>query len=1042
MFHCRTQFNKELQYFDEQLANRQSKLINNWVKKFSFWKEKGDSFRWDLFFKKICNKQMPNTQFKNIKAYLEKEKKKMKMPEKFLYHHSLKKTKCGKKFAVLIFEEYFNHLGIRDLLKSLHYRVDFAILFWYDFTFSIRNYTTNFNFQSLFPVIGHKRALNVTAPQKTVYRFTKNAEYKVPKKIGNWETVETKFRTDTWDFYTYLPPNKVVEMLENTDLTESDKITPFCYQFGFKKIKIGMGKRDTPIPPADPGAKYIRFRAENFPVFIDNLDKLLDRTGKTRGFFQKGSVNLLYTYYNQRRELFSFVNYLMLAAQHKHGLNSPKIICIDTLGERYYRNLFTMSTTHREFDLEKIQNIIFSHIEDVDVLRSAVSELEKVVRLTKAKFVVVNSIFPPVIGKYPVKYADSKKEADESLSSRSMIAGEMIGKLHRMAVDLGACVILPYYGFGQEIDKNKRFSKYSSAGGQLDVQIVFENDQDKNKENKDEYNWNIFIFSNLDRIDEASHEDIAKCEIALKKGNLADLKLKKITKFKRSKIEMKLPEFKPELIVDKGIEEITPSEPEEEKVVDYENELEVLEYLKREFEIGEYDYLIRDSHVVSLKIRNRNLTRIPEKIRYLTHLQALDLACNQISEIEYLEHLSQLQSLELWNNRIKQINGLDRLSRLWRLNLSSNNIKKIEGLDRLLRLEVLDLSQNKISKIKGLGNLIELKRLNLADNNINKIEGLDKQINLHELCLQKNRIEQIEGFDDLFNLHQLYLHENNIENINELKRLRNLGIFWLHSNLISNIEKEKLPHNLESLIISNNPREEIEVENSIDLETYEIDRSVLSKITDLQPDSERVNIIVQVIEKLNERVVQKDQIDQQIADFLVGDETGTYILTAWNEHIKLLEEHGGTAILIRNSYVNTFKGQSKLNIGLYSHWEPLDIKIPIITMPKIKIENLKKEMSRLNLIIKVERIDPQRIVKFKDGSLHKTATALVGDHTAVINLSLFDDTIDQFEIGEIYELRNVYVNQFQDHLQLNIGRFGENKNIEHEPIKVNLDKYV
>jgi len=223
----------------------------------------------------------------------------------------------------------------------------------------------------------------------------------------------------------------------------------------------------------------------------------------------------------------------------------------------------------------------------------------------------------------------------------------------------------------------------------------------------------------------------------------------------------------------------------------------------------------------------------------------------------------------------------------------------------------------------------------------------------------------------------------------------------------------------------------------------------LVKIKDLKNDSKRVFIEVQVIKKLTEREVfnKKKGITQRVADFLIGDETGYFTLTAWDDEIGKINSQLGKSILIKNGYVNVFMEKAKLNIGLYGSWGIIDKKIEVADIPEeepkkeqwYKVIDLKEGLRSVNIIIKLKEIGEPREVRFRDGTTHRVATASVGDETGIIRLSLFDQSIEEVAEGEIYELKNGYVSQFQNNLQLNIGKYGEFAKIEHEDFEINTE---
>ncbi|MFQ6081497.1 MAG: single-stranded DNA-binding protein, partial [Candidatus Bathyarchaeia archaeon] len=66
----------------------------------------------------------------------------------------------------------------------------------------------------------------------------------------------------------------------------------------------------------------------------------------------------------------------------------------------------------------------------------------------------------------------------------------------------------------------------------------------------------------------------------------------------------------------------------------------------------------------------------------------------------------------------------------------------------------------------------------------------------------------------------------------------------------------------------------------------------------------------------------RDGSTHQVAEALVGDETGCILLNLWDEDIGRFEV--GDVIQIRNGYVRLFRGSMRLNIGRYGEAERLE----------------------------------------------------------------------------------------------------------------------
>ncbi|MFW6111385.1 MAG: single-stranded DNA-binding protein [Thermoproteota archaeon] len=98
---------------------------------------------------------------------------------------------------------------------------------------------------------------------------------------------------------------------------------------------------------------------------------------------------------------------------------------------------------------------------------------------------------------------------------------------------------------------------------------------------------------------------------------------------------------------------------------------------------------------------------------------------------------------------------------------------------------------------------------------------------------------------------------------------------------------------------------------------YSKRRTVDTKINKLTPNSRAVDVKAKVVSKGEAREVtsRKDGSSHRVCDVVIGDETGTVILSLWNEDIVKVRE--GDTVEIGNGYVKTFRGKMRLNVGKY-----------------------------------------------------------------------------------------------------------------------------
>ena len=96
------------------------------------------------------------------------------------------------------------------------------------------------------------------------------------------------------------------------------------------------------------------------------------------------------------------------------------------------------------------------------------------------------------------------------------------------------------------------------------------------------------------------------------------------------------------------------------------------------------------------------------------------------------------------------------------------------------------------------------------------------------------------------------------------------------------------------------------------------------KVEGLTPNSKQVNIVVKVDSKgeIREVTSQRDMATNRVCDVLVGDGTGSVVMSAWNDVIDDLDD--GDTIQIQNGYIKLFRGNMRLNVGRYGSYTKLE----------------------------------------------------------------------------------------------------------------------
>ena len=87
----------------------------------------------------------------------------------------------------------------------------------------------------------------------------------------------------------------------------------------------------------------------------------------------------------------------------------------------------------------------------------------------------------------------------------------------------------------------------------------------------------------------------------------------------------------------------------------------------------------------------------------------------------------------------------------------------------------------------------------------------------------------------------------------------------------------------------------------------------------------------------------------------------------------------------------------------------------------VKVESLDPESRQVNVTVKVvSKGEARETVSRRDGSTHRVVDALVGDETASVYLTLWDDNIDKVNEGDTVKVNNGYVRPFKGSMRLNM----------------------
>lgn len=93
---------------------------------------------------------------------------------------------------------------------------------------------------------------------------------------------------------------------------------------------------------------------------------------------------------------------------------------------------------------------------------------------------------------------------------------------------------------------------------------------------------------------------------------------------------------------------------------------------------------------------------------------------------------------------------------------------------------------------------------------------------------------------------------------------------------------------------------------------------------------------------------------------------------------------------------------------------------------ELKIKELRNGMKRLDIEGKVtDKSETREVTSRFKNETYKVASAVIADETGTVKLTLWNEQIDQVNVGNIVKIGNGYVSSFRGEIQLNIGKFGK-----------------
>jgi replication factor A1 len=92
----------------------------------------------------------------------------------------------------------------------------------------------------------------------------------------------------------------------------------------------------------------------------------------------------------------------------------------------------------------------------------------------------------------------------------------------------------------------------------------------------------------------------------------------------------------------------------------------------------------------------------------------------------------------------------------------------------------------------------------------------------------------------------------------------------------------------------------------------------------------------------------------------------------------------------------------------------------------VAIKDLQNGMKRVSVEAKVvEKGEPREVRSRFGNETYRIVDAVVADETGSIKLTLWNEQIDQVNVGDNIKIDNGYITSFKSEIQLNVGKFGK-----------------
>jgi internalin A len=200
-----------------------------------------------------------------------------------------------------------------------------------------------------------------------------------------------------------------------------------------------------------------------------------------------------------------------------------------------------------------------------------------------------------------------------------------------------------------------------------------------------------------------------------------------------------------------------------------------------------------------LDLGDLGLFELPNELFQLKHLQRINCAYTQVSDLAPLASLTNLQSLDCSITQVSDLAPLAPLTNLQSLDCSRTQVSDLAPLARLTNLQTLNCSDTQVSDLAPLESLTNLQTLNCDHTQVSDLAPLQSLANLQELECWNTKVSDLAPIMSLTHLQKVDCTITQVSDLAPLRSLINLQEFSCSITQVSDLAPLAHLTNLQTL---------------------------------------------------------------------------------------------------------------------------------------------------------------------------------------------------------------------------------------------------